>query len=118
MNKSALRSLAYDILCVISFVVLGTRNHNEDTGLSGVLFVAAPFLIAVIGSRAYARLNKKGVDSVTDGVTVVLFTVAIGMILRRFVFDRGIAPAFVIVSLLYLGGTMTGWRELVKRKAH
>lgn len=111
-----LRALAYDILCVLALVIIGTRNHNEDTGLTGVLFVSTPFLIAVLGARAYTRLLKRGEITVEEGVTVVLFTVAVGMILRRFVFDRGIATAFIIVATVFLSTTMLGWRAIAARR--
>jgi hypothetical protein len=117
MNRSALRALAFDIICIFVFVVIGTRNHKTDTGLSGVLFVAAPFLISIIGSRAFMRLQKRDVFSVENGVTVVLFTTAIGLILRRFVFDRGTATAFVIVATVFLFTTMLGWRAIAARRA-
>ena len=42
-----LRDFVYDALCVLLFVVIGTRNHKTDTGLSGILYVAAPFWIAM-----------------------------------------------------------------------
>lgn len=116
MNKTALRALAYDVLCVLALVIIGTRNHNEDTGITGVLFVATPFLIAVVGARVYTRLLKRGELSVEEGVTVVLFTIAVGMILRRFVFDRGIATAFIIVASVFLGSTMLGWRAIAARR--
>ena len=117
MKNAALRALAYDIVCVLALVVIGTSNHNEDTGLAGVLYVATPFLISVVGSRLYALSLRKGVQSVEDGVTVVLYTVGIGMILRRFVFDRGIATAFIIVATLFLGSTMLGWRAVAAKRA-
>ncbi len=117
MNRSALRALAYDIVCVLVFVVIGTRNHKTDTGLSGVLFVAAPFLISLIGSRVFMRLQKRDVISVENGVTVVLFTTAIGLILRRVVFDRGTATAFVIVATVFLFSSMLGWRSVMARRA-
>ena len=116
MNKTAVRALVYDVLCVLALVIIGTRNHNEDTGITGVLFVATPFLIAVLGARVYTRLLKRGELSVEEGVTVVLFTVAIGMILRRFVFDRGIATAFIIVATVFRSTTMLGWRAIAARR--
>ncbi len=116
MNRSALRALAFDIVCVLAFVVIGTRNHKTDTGLSGVLFVAAPFLISVVGSRVFMHFQKRDVLSVENGVTVVLFTTAVGMILRRIAFDRGTAPAFVIVATVFLFASMLGWRSVVARR--
>lgn len=117
MNRVALRALGFDLLCVLAMAVIGTNNHKTDTGISGILFVAAPFLIATTLSRVFMRLNKKDETTVVDGVTVVLFTVAIGMILRRFAFDRGTATPFVIVATLFLGSTMLGWRGLMARRS-
>lgn len=117
MNKQMLRALAYDILCVLAMVIIGTRNHDQDTGVNGVLFVAAPFLISTLFARVYARAFKRNIMSIEGGVTIMLFTVAVGMILRRFVFDRGIATAFIIVATLFLGITMIGWRALLARRA-
>ena len=117
MNRLALRALAFDWVCVLVMAVIGTNNHETDTGISGILFVAAPFLIATTLARVLMRATKKDETTVTDGVTVVLFTVAIGMILRRFAFDRGTATAFVIVATVFLGTTMLGWRGLMVRRS-
>lgn len=117
MNRGALRALGFDYLCVLAMAIIGTNNHQTDTGVSGILFVAAPFLIATTLSRVLMRATKKDETTVVDGVTVVLFTVAIGMILRRIAFDRGTAPAFVIVATLFLGTTMLSWRGLMARRS-
>ena len=37
-------------------------------------------------------------------------TVAVGMVLRRFVFDRGTALPFIIVATLVTGIFLLGWR--------
>ena len=36
-------------------------------------------------------------------------------IIQREVFERGTAPAFVIVATVFLGATMLGWRALAER---
>ena len=117
MNRVALRALGFDLVCVLAMAIIGTNNHKTDTGLSGILFVAAPFVIATTLSRVLMRATKKDETTVLDGVTVVLFTVAIGMILRRIAFDRGTAPAFVFVATVFLGATMLGWRALMARRS-
>ena len=109
MNRVALRSLAFDWMCVLAMAIIGTNNHETDNGISGSLFVAAPFLIATTLSRVLLRATKKDESTVADGVTVVLFTVAIGMILRR--------TAFVMVATVFLGATMLGWRGLMARRS-
>jgi hypothetical protein len=45
-------------------------------------------------------------------MVVTVTTVAVGMILRVWA-GQGTAVAFVIVALVFLGATMTGWRFLM-----
>lgn len=112
MKRDAVQALALDILCVMALVVIGTRNHDTDTGVSGVFFVGAPFLIALVGMHLV--LAVIGRSSMTAAVW--LGTVGYGMVLRNLAFDRGTALPFVIVATVFLGATMYGWRALVARK--
>ena len=116
MSRTALRAFVFDALCVLLMVVIGTRNHETDTGINGILFVAAPFWIAMsIAHLAplLQRTNRK------DPNTYVVwgYTVAMGMLLRNMVFNRGTAVAFIIVATVFLGITMFGWRALLARGA-
>ena len=116
MSRTALRAFVFDALCVLLMIVIGTRNHKTDTGITGILFVAAPFWIAL--SLAHLapllqRKNRKG----TNTFVVWGYTVAMGMLLRNMVFNRGTATAFIIVATVFLGITMFGWRAFVARGA-
>ena len=111
-TRDAYKALAFDILCVMALVIIGTRNHDTDTGISGVLSVAAPFLIAVTLVHAAFVVRHKTMSVVWPW----LGTVAIGMLLRNLVFDRGTALPFVIVATLFLGATMYGWRTVTARR--
>ena len=104
----------FDMVCVLALVVIGTRNHDTDTGLAGVVFVGAPFWLAAIGAHLTPTV-RQAPDSLRCGVLVWVTTVALGMVLRRFVFDRGTALAFVIVASVFLGVTMVGWRAITTR---
>jgi branched-subunit amino acid permease len=101
--------LLLDAVAVLVFTVLGRRTHEEALGLTGVLEVAAPFLLAMVAgwlvSRAWRRPAWLG-----TGVVVWAVTVALGMLLRRTLFDRGTALSFVIVATLFLAAAMLGWR--------
>ena len=111
-----LRDFVYDALCVLLFVVIGTRNHKTDTGLSGILYVAAPFWIAM----ALAHLTpmmQRGAKAFPHQYVVWGYTIVMGMVLRNVAFERGTAPAFVIVATVFLGVTMLGWRALAERLA-
>ena len=114
MSRTALRAYAFDALCVLLMVVIGTRNHKTDTGITGILFVAAPFWIAM--SLAHlAPLLQRTAKAEAHVVVVWGYTVVMGMVLRNTVFDRGTALAFIIVATVFLGITMFGWRAFIAR---
>ena len=115
MSRTALRAYAFDALCVLLMVVIGSRNHDTDTGITGILFVAAPFWIALSLVHLAPLLQRK---NIRDPNTYVVwgYTVVMGMVLRNLVFDRGTAVAFIIVATVFLGITMFGWRALLARR--
>ena len=116
MSRTALRAFAFDALCILLMVVIGTRNHKTDTGISGILFVAAPFWIAMSLTHLAPLLQRKNRKN-PNPYMVWGYTVIMGMLLRNMVFNRGTAAAFVIVATVFLGITMFGWRALVARRA-
>lgn len=116
MSAAAVRALAYDLACVAALVIIGTRNHDTDTGVSGVLTVAAPFVIALLATRIMPELRAEA-HSFNAGVVSWLGTVGIGMLLRHFAFDRGTAVPFIIVASTFLALTMLGWRVVASRGA-
>jgi len=105
----------FDALCVLAFVVLGTRNHDTDTGVSGVLNVAAPFWIAMVLGWfvSHARRNPY---AISVGTQTWIVTLVIGMMLRNLVFDRGTATSFMLVAAIFLAITMLGWRTIASRR--
>jgi hypothetical protein len=115
MNRATAKALIYDIVCVMTLVIIGTRNHDTDTGVSGIMYVAAPFLIATLASRVLPDV-RRSVGSLNAGVQVWVTVVVLGMILRNAAFDRGTAAAFVIVATVFLGITMNGWRAISERR--
>jgi len=96
------------------FVAIGRRNHDEGTALSGVLSVAAPFLIALGASWVGLRTWNEPITRRSWAATWVI-TVVAGLLLRRFVFDRGIATPFIIVATITLGVLLGVGRLLSKR---
>ena len=116
MSRTALRALLFDALCVLLMVVIGTRNHETDTGITGVLFVAAPFWIAMSLAHLAPLLQRKNRKE-QNAYMVWGYTVVMGMVLRNMVFNRGTAAAFIIVATVFLGITMFSWRALLARRA-
>ena len=112
-SEAAIAAGAADVLCVLAFVVAGRRSHDEGNGLGAVLEVAAPFLIALAVGWLATRAWRRPIELRT-GVVVWLVTVALGMLLRRTIFDRGTAMSFVIVATVVLGALLVGWRAVAR----
>ncbi len=98
---------------MLLFVAVGRRNHDDSTGVSGVIEVALPFLIALVCSWVISRAWQKP-DATKNGVVIWLITVVLGLVLRNLIFDRGTATPFVIVATVVLGVLLVG-RRLIFR---
>ena len=96
------------------FVAIGRRNHDEGTTFLNILGVAAPFLIALSASWLVLR-TWRGPFNRASLVATWVITVAGGLFLRRVVFDRGIATAFIIVATITLGVLLGLGRKLSHR---
>jgi hypothetical protein len=114
INIKVVRHFLYDAVCVLALVVIGTRNHDTDTGVSGVAYVGLPFWIALVVAWLITRAYRSSTATST-GVLVWIITVALGMVLRNLVFDRGTAAAFIVVASVFLGIAMNGWRIISTR---
>ena len=113
-QRAVVTTAIVDVVAVVVFVAIGRRNHNEGTALSGIIGVAAPFLIALgiswIGLRTWREpFNRASL------IATWVITVFVGLLLRRLVFDRGIATSFIIVATITLG-VLLGLGRLLSRK--
>ena len=112
-NRVAVAAVA-DLASILVFVAIGRRNHDEGAAVDGIATVAAPFLISLavgwIAARAWTRPMQ-----VEAAFIIWPITVALGMVLRNLVFDRGTALPFIIVATLVTGLFLVGWRMVVAR---
>ena len=113
-QRAVITTAIVDVVAVVVFVAIGRRNHDEGTALSGVLGVAAPFLIALGISWIGLRTWREPFNRASFIATWVI-TVFVGLLLRRVVFDRGIATAFIIVATITLGVLLGLGRKLSKK---
>ena len=114
-SRVVLWSAVADVLCIVIFVAIGRENHDEGGSASGVLRVAAPFLIAAVVGWLASQAWKKPLELRT-GVIIWLTTIILGMVLRHFVFDDGTATAFIIVATVFLSTFLNGWRAIVRKR--
>lgn len=101
-----------DFVAIVVFAAIGRRSHGEATAVSGVVEVAWPFLAAAAIGWLVGRVWRAS-GSIRSGVVVWLSTVALGMVLRHTVADRGTALAFVAVTSAFLGLLIVGRRVVV-----
>jgi hypothetical protein len=112
-RRAALAALA-DVAAIIVFVAIGRRNHHEGTAVDGIATVAAPFLIALLVGWIAARAWARPIE-VEAAFVIWPITVALGMVLRNLVFDRGTALPFIVVATLVTGVFLIGWRMIATR---
>jgi hypothetical protein len=120
MSTARTRSLAVwippllDLLVVTVFVLVGRRSHDEGENVAGILRVWWPFaaglgLSGVLSGAWWYPFAWKRV------VGLWLGTVAVGMILRISIQGRDFKPSFVIVTTVFFGLGMIGWRVVAQR---
>ena len=114
-SRVVLWSAVADVLCIVIFVAIGRRNHDEGEAAAGILRVAAPFVIAAVVGWLASQAWKKPLELRT-GVIIWLPTIILGMILRHFVFDDGTATAFIIVATVFLCAFLNGWRAIIRKR--
>jgi hypothetical protein len=109
-RKTIVWAAVIDIVSILLFVVLGRSSHDEGgNAVTEAVKVAAPFLIGLglgwVVARAWTAPTTP-----TTGMIIWVVTVAAGMLLRHFVFDRGTALAFIIVASCFTLLFLVGWR--------
>jgi Protein of unknown function (DUF3054) len=111
-RRSLLTAFLIDLAIVVVFVVIGRRQHDEGSAAAGIVKTALPFLIGLVVAWAVAKPLWPRPTSARMGYGNWIITLSVGMLLRRFAFDRGTATAFVIVAMIFLGLTLNGWRAI------
>ena len=104
-----------DAVLIVVFAAVGRRTHDEGSAIGQTLVIAAPFLIGYALAAAALRLDRDPL-STRRAIPVWLAGIAVGLALRGTVFDRGLAPAFVVVAFLTTGLLLLGWRSVVARR--
>jgi len=109
--------VAIDLLAVLVFVAIGRSVHDHGINGAGLASTVWPFIVGLsIGWLVVIALGRVG-TSLSDGVIVAVTTVAVGMILRA-VAGQGVAFAFILVALGFLGAFMLGGRAVLGGLRH
>ena len=103
-----------DLLVLVIFVLVGRRSHDEGSGLEGFLRVWWPFAVGLVVATVASGTWRAPLEW-RRAVVAWLVTVALGMTLRVAVQGREFKPTFVIVTTVFVGAGMLGWRALARR---
>ncbi|MEO6125275.1 MAG: DUF3054 domain-containing protein [Ilumatobacteraceae bacterium] len=103
-------AFALDVVAVLLFVAIGRRSHDEPGSVvGGTIAVAAPLLIGLVIGWLLAQAWTSPM-TLRSGAIIWVVTVVVGLAMRRLVFDRSIATAFIIVATVVLCLFLLGWR--------
>ena len=103
-----------DLLVLVAFVALGRRSHDEGSGIEGFLRVWWPFAVALVVATIATGLWRAPLEWRRATIAWIV-TVALGMTLRLAVQGREFKPTFVIVTTVFVGAGMLGWRAITRR---
>lgn len=104
--------LVVDVIGVLVFCALGRRSHDEGLNITGVATTAWPFLTGTVVGWLASRGWRQPTAVVPTGVVVWLFTVVVGMVLRK-ASSAGVAASFVVVAASVTAVLLLGWRVVV-----
>jgi hypothetical protein len=104
--------MAIDVAGVLLFTGIGRAVHTGGLSFAGLVSTAWPFLTGLAVGYAILTARRLAVTSLAGGLLLWISTVTLGMVLRV-VSDQGIAFAFVLVALGFLGLTVLGWRAFL-----
>lgn len=108
-------AVVLDAVLIVVFAAVGRRTHDEGSAIGQTFVIAAPFLIGYAIAAAALRLDRDPAG-VRKAVPIWLAGIALGLLLRGTLFDRGLAPAFVVVAFLTTGLLLLGWRSVAARR--
>jgi hypothetical protein len=103
-----------DLLVLVVFVLVGRRSHDEGSGLEGFLRVWWPFAVGLVVATLVGGTWRAPLEW-RRAIVAWLVTVALGMALRVAVQGREFKPTFVIVTTVFVGAGMLGWRAVVRK---
>jgi Protein of unknown function (DUF3054) len=116
-------AMAVDAVVILVFAAVGWASHHGEglppgggsNPVVGAFITGWPFLVgAGVGWVVVRLLSHRWAVQLGPGVTVVVCSVLVGMLLRA-VTGQGTAPSFVLVATLVLAVLLLGWRLVAAR---
>jgi len=106
-----------DVCCVLAFVTIGRHAHHNADSLAGIWQTAWPFLAGLAVGLAAVRYWRHPLSVAPAGIGAWLGAAGAGMVIRVLA-GQGTAPAFIAVTIAFLGLFLLGWRVLADVTRH
>ena len=100
-----------DAAVLAIFVVIGRRSHDDGSDLAGFARVLWPFAVGLVLGYVVTYLLRAPLAWRRVAIMAAA-TIAVGETLRLAVQDRPWKPAFLVVAVIFIGGSMFAWRGL------
>ena len=102
---------AFDVVCVLVFVAIGRASHADGVTVAGMAGTSWPCLVGAGVGWVCGRAWRHPGEPAPTGIIIWVTCVGVGMA-ARVVSGQGIAFAFVLVALTFLGMEFLGWRYM------
>jgi hypothetical protein len=107
------KTFLIDLVCVFAFVLIGKRSHQSGSSLAAFANTAVPFLVALAASWVIGRRSWDKSSTAAFGALIWFGTVVGGLLMRRALFNNGIAAPFIIVATIFFALTFIGRRAIL-----
>ncbi len=109
--------VAGDVLAVLLFVVVGRASHHEDgSWLFNLARIGSPFLLGWFAvapfTGAYQLPFPRRALWLRRSALTWLLGICFGLVLRRFLFRDLVPPTFAVITLIFTGIFLLGWRTV------
>lgn len=115
-SRAAL-STGLDICGVLVFVIIGRHTHGHGDSLAGIWQTAWPFLAGLAIGLAAVRAWRRPAAIRPSGLGAWVGAAGAGMIIRVLA-GQGTAAAFIVVTFVFLGVFLLGWRVVPVTARH
>lgn len=108
-------AVAVDAAIIVVFAAGGTAMHHSGGSITDLPEVALPFLAGGALGWVVVQGWRRPLAPLPTGLSVGVFAWGVGQALRA-VLDQGNKPAFMIVSAVFFGAVMIGWRAYAQKR--
>ena len=111
-----LMAVILDVLVVVAFVAIGTREHNIDATfgygvITGLPFVAAFFVVQAVIATDLRSMKSAFISSIISIPIAIAIRISLPQIAGRGEYE--FKPIFGLIALVFLTLFWVGWRFLL-----